>query len=103
MIWYTISYSVPSDFAGLICSSGGMGRRSVGEGNHRDGQELIRCTGITGSKADLHDKLKRIVDDAAMDPLDAQSKTVSDGEEELEIDDEDSGLMRRMRGMLSFS
>ena len=27
------------------------------------------------------------------DPLDAQSETVSDGEEELEIDDEDSGLI----------
>ena len=58
----------------------------------------FRCTGITGSKADLHNKLKRIVDDAAMDPLDAQSETVSDGEEELEIDDEDSGLFEEDEG-----
>lgn len=48
------------------------------------------CTGITGSKDQLHGKLRRIVDDSTMDVMDSSD---SDSEEELVIEDEDTGLI----------
>ena len=50
------------------------------------------CTGITGSKEQRHGKLRKLVDDSYMETIELGTND-SDSEEELVIDDGDSGLI----------
>ena len=50
------------------------------------------CTGITGSKDQLHGKLRKLVDDSYMETIELGADD-SDSEEELVIDDVDCGLV----------
>ena len=50
------------------------------------------CTGITGSKEQRHGKLRKLVDDSYMETIELGADD-SDSEEELVIDDVDSGLI----------
>ena len=48
---------------------------------------------MTGSKDQLHDKLRKVVDGASMDVMDGEVVDNSNEEEELVIEDSDSGLI----------
>ena len=53
----------------------------------------FECTGVPGSKDQLHDKLRKVVDGASMDVMDGEVVDNSNEEEELVIEDSDSGLI----------